>query len=488
MTHATRRLRAVPTVSDEPLSPPHDHAAEASVLGAVLLTPSVERGGRCSNATLAKVAALLRPQDFDLPAHREFFECFQALDAKGLPIDVKTACAELRARGRLHTVGGAQAVAELYEGAITVAHVEAHATIVADLAALRRVQNGLRAALGAVERAEGGPRAAVERAHTALASLIEVRRRHGVTADEHARKALDALLAAVKARAEGRYLAARFGLECLDGAASAEGAHGGLLGGILPARVVTVSGLPGAGKTTLVTQAAILTALDGGRVLWFSTEIPGHEVATRYACQSCTPPISQVDALAGCVPDEMLDLLKDGLQRFARLPLNIYSDDLSIDAIAATVASEVAESARDGRPVRLVVLDYFQDLEESDRESEVAEAKYRARRVKDISREHGVGVLVVSAVKKSAEERAAKGERATTGNLHGAGINYASDVVIELRRADPDDRSEVVDVTLEITKARYGATGSPVVRFDMPRGRFYEVVSESGAIDPMEGL
>lgn len=486
MSHAARTLRAVPNVD---VSARHhiDRDAERAVLAAVLLTPSEEREERCSNPTLAKLAPLVQARDFGEPAHALFWEVFLALDASGEPIDVRTVCDGLRARERLHTVGGAQAVAELTDEIPTLAHCEAHARIVADLGALRRLQARVHALALTLVAAEGGARATVERAHKELAGMVEVRRRAGVTAAEHAAAAQAAILAAVEARAAGTFASARFGLECLDG--GADGTHGGLLGGILATRVVTVSGPPGTGKTTFVAQAGTVTAEDGGRVLWFSTEVPGPEVATRYACQHADPPINQVDALAGCIDDDELLRLDAALKAFALLPMNIYSSDLSIDAIAATVASEVAQSARDGRPVRLVVLDYFQDLEDSERESEVAEAKYRARRVKDIARDHHVGVLVVSSLKKVAEERAAKGERAAASNLHGAGINYASDVVIELRAKNPDDRGVEIDVVIDISKARYGACRAPTVRFDKARGRFYEVVASDGELtDPMEGL
>ncbi|MEI8257909.1 MAG: DnaB-like helicase N-terminal domain-containing protein [Deltaproteobacteria bacterium] len=109
--------------------PPHDLDAERAVLGGVLL----------DNSALDTVESIVTPPDFYHPSHAVIFESVQAIKARGEPVDVVTLAAELRARERLNTVGGAQYLGELTDTIPTIAHIEQHARIVADLAQVRRM-------------------------------------------------------------------------------------------------------------------------------------------------------------------------------------------------------------------------------------------------------------------------------------------------------------------------------------------------------------
>ncbi len=447
-----------------------DEDAERAVLAAPLLVPSYEDDqGRCSNGPLRRMRAIVSAGDFTDPRHATIWEAMVAVDARREPVDLNTLSAELRARGLINTVGGAQYLGEITDAIPTVAHCEAHARLVAKLARVRRRRSRLAEMVRVIDDGALGLDDTLAALDTRAAALMESRPSTGTSAEDHGEAAIELVMTVREARGARRVTTARFGIEALDGAR--DGSHGGLLGGIMPGRVVTVSAPPAAGKTTLATQAALTTAADGGRVLWFSTEIPGREVAVRYACQSSDPPVSQVDALAGCLDDDALARVIEGLRAFKRLPINIYADDLSIDAIAATVSAECAAG-----PVALVVIDYFQDLDESGRENETAEQKHRAKVIVGIKRTLSVPVLLVSSVTKDAQRNAASGKRATSANLHGAGIAYASDVVIEIARTDPDDEGDEVGVDLVITKARYGKMGRVRCEFDQPRGCFRDTV------------
>lgn len=109
---------------------PHDSAAEIAVLGEMLLEPE----------TVGPLAeSLLTAEDFYSPAHGVIFDSMLAVLRRGEHLDVLTLAAELRARERLQTVGGAQYLGEITESMPTVAHAESHIALVAGSARQRRV-------------------------------------------------------------------------------------------------------------------------------------------------------------------------------------------------------------------------------------------------------------------------------------------------------------------------------------------------------------
>ncbi|MFM9044694.1 MAG: DnaB-like helicase N-terminal domain-containing protein, partial [Solirubrobacterales bacterium] len=88
-----------------PEGPPHDTEAEASVLGAMLVSdPAVGR-------VIDDVR--LRTEDFYLDRHRAIFEVMLDLYAKGDACDELTVRAALDSTGRTDEAGGANYVSEL---------------------------------------------------------------------------------------------------------------------------------------------------------------------------------------------------------------------------------------------------------------------------------------------------------------------------------------------------------------------------------------
>ena len=127
LVHAAAQLSAAAAAQGR--VPPHDLEAERAVLGTILL----------DNGALSLVESTLAAADFYHPAHGVLYEAIQALASRKEPVDVVTLAAELRARERLNTVGGAQYLGELTDAIATTAHVESHGRIVADLAGVRRM-------------------------------------------------------------------------------------------------------------------------------------------------------------------------------------------------------------------------------------------------------------------------------------------------------------------------------------------------------------
>ena len=122
------------------------HAAEAAVLGAMLLDADARHG----------VPSMLDPDSFDREAHRTVYGAVLAVLEDGDTPDPLTVTAKLAERGRLDEVGGPVAVSDLSSMAVcpVPASWPAYATVVAREARRRRGIVTLRVALDRLERGE----------------------------------------------------------------------------------------------------------------------------------------------------------------------------------------------------------------------------------------------------------------------------------------------------------------------------------------------
>ena len=109
--------------------PPQDLGAEASVLGAMML----------SKDAIADVVETLREHDFYKPSHATIYGVIIDLYGRGEPVDALTVSAELQRKGESARVGGAPYLHTLVQGVPTAANASYYAQIVHERAILRRL-------------------------------------------------------------------------------------------------------------------------------------------------------------------------------------------------------------------------------------------------------------------------------------------------------------------------------------------------------------
>ena len=122
------------------------HAAEAAVLGAMLLDDDARQG----------VPSMLTPDSFDREAHRTVYGAVLSVLADGVTPDPLTVTAKLAERGRLDEVGGSLGVSDLcgIDVCPVPASWPAYATVVRREHRRRRGIVTLRRALERLERGE----------------------------------------------------------------------------------------------------------------------------------------------------------------------------------------------------------------------------------------------------------------------------------------------------------------------------------------------
>jgi len=148
--------------------PPHDMAAEQSVLGGMLL----------SKDAIADVVEVIRPGDFYRPAHQAVYDAILDLYGRGEPADPVTVSATLDRRGELKRIGGPPYLVTLTQTVPTAANASYYAEIVAEKAILRRlVEAGTRIVQFGYAGADGGQDVAevVDRAQAEIYEVTERR-------------------------------------------------------------------------------------------------------------------------------------------------------------------------------------------------------------------------------------------------------------------------------------------------------------------------
>src|SRR3989344_3522896 len=150
---------------NDPIIPPHNSEAEASLLGALLI----------DSDAIVKIADQVSADDFYEDRHRQIFSAVKLLYDKHSPIDVLTLTDQLKASGYLESVGGSAYLTELTNFVPTAAHVEQYGQIVATKALRRRLIKASNeiARIGFDE--EQSLQTAIEQAET---KLFEVSQQH----------------------------------------------------------------------------------------------------------------------------------------------------------------------------------------------------------------------------------------------------------------------------------------------------------------------
>jgi replicative DNA helicase len=110
--------------------PPHNLDAEASLLGALLLS---------RDALTAVAETGISASDFYKPAHQHVYEAIRVLASVGEPVDAVTVAEELRRNGLLDEMGGPTTLLDLQAATPAISNAARYARIVQDTALLRRL-------------------------------------------------------------------------------------------------------------------------------------------------------------------------------------------------------------------------------------------------------------------------------------------------------------------------------------------------------------
>ncbi len=421
--------------------PPHDTDAESALLGAMLLDRYV----------VSDVGDLVTADDFYVPANRQVFEAIMELDKKGAAIDVITVKNELKQRGELAAVGGAEGLLKLQEAVPSASGAKFHAKIVRDTARLRRLIHVSQENLEKCFEHRGDVEELIDEAEQAVFQI----RRNDAGETVTVRDILKATIEDLEKRA-----GQEAGLRGLDTGFSDLNEQ---LNGLQKGNLVIVAARPSMGKTTfamnIATQAAIRT---GKTCVIFSLEVPRELIVENLLCS-----VARLDA------HKMRkgQINADEWQRVLAAANELSNASILVDDTPGISAGALRAKARriaDTSDLGLIVVDYMQLMQYPGAESRQHEITMISQSLKTTARQLTVPVLALSQLNRAVDARDDHVPRMSDLRESGS-IEQDADVIMFLYREayyNPeigDDRKREAEVV--IAKHRNGPTGKVKLLF-----------------------
>ncbi|MBN2039056.1 MAG: replicative DNA helicase [Spirochaetes bacterium] len=417
--------------------PPQDLEAEASCLASVLL----------SKDALVRISSILDADDFYLDKHKIIYEAILELEKKSTPIDLLTLKQRLSDKQLFDTIGGDQALLELYQSVSTSANAEFYAGRIKELSLRRKI---IHVCTEVIEKCYDKSKDTEELIDEVESDIFKVTERR-ITSDFMSIEAvMDDTMKNVRAVYETKLP--------VTGIATGFNDLDYLLTGLHESELIILAARPAMGKTSLALNMANHIALkERAPVLFFSLEMPATQLGMRLLCIE-----SMVDSQkvrTGRFNSDELGKLTEVSGEFSRSPM--YIDDTPNLTVMQLRTKARRMKQQIGGELGVVIIDYLQLITGSrglDRHLQVAEI---TRSLKQIARELTVPVIAISQLSRAVENRT--NQRPQLSDLRESGsIEQDADVVLFIYRedkVDPDtEKKGIAEVV--IAKQRNGPIGS----------------------------
>ncbi len=443
------------------------------VLGGIMLHPK---------EAYSVAADYLSRDSFYLDGHGIIFELMGELSSRGIPPDSEMVRDELRSRGLLEKVGGANAVLSMLNAVPTAANVEYHARKVAEKAHLRAL---IRACTQIVEecyRQELPLEQVLDQAESAVLQL-------STSSVQSEFTELSAVLVSYWEELSERSdeLSRRRAAGEKDPRISVglpTGFHDldRMTGGLRDSELTIIAARPSMGKTALgLNMVHNMTVKHGIPVALFSLEMGVEQLAERLLCmgskyweQSRIRGVSTTMLQNPELNQAQWTVLTEAYNRLLTSP--VYLDDsslLSIQMLKSKVRRLVANYG-----VRCIIVDYLQLMQSSTpTDNRVQEVSEISRGLKQIARELKMPVVALSQLSRKTTARESKLPQLSDLRDSGA-IEQDADVVMFIHREDyygekkraplgePDfDQMSLPEADIIVAKNRNGPTDTVRMRW-----------------------
>ena len=424
-----------------------------------------------SYASLQKGCEEVYKEAFYLDANAKIFEVVKELYDRKDPVDANTVTTELVNRKLVNQIGGVEYLSEVINSVATGANIEYYITAVLEKYTLRRM---IEVATNIVKQANQDDvdvSAAVEMAEKDILSVAKTRRTtefrtiHDVL--EKTQSDLEFLV-----KNKGKITGLTTGIKDLDNVT--EGLH--------PTQLVIIAARPAVGKTALALNIAAAAARSTKKnIAIFSLEMPAEQLVLRMISS-----LGQIDAKklqTGRLENEDYRRLNEAISQLE--DTHIYFHDAG-GITASEIQAKCRRLAAQGEGLGLVVIDYLQLVESSNRyagarQQEVSEI---SRKLKTMALELEVPVIALSQLSRGVEKREDK--KPVLSDLRESGaIEQDADIVAALHAPEMPD-TEVRDdsipspIQMIILKHRNGPTATIDMLFKKKTSTFLALRKDGG--------
>jgi len=421
----------------EPRVPPHNIEAEASVLGAMLLTRDA----------IADALEVVRAEHFYKPSHAHVFDAVCGLYAAGEPADPVTVAEALARADLLDAIGGPGTLLELQATTPATSSAGKYARIVQEHATLRSL---IGAANEIAEIGYGRPDDVVKAVDEAESLIFQIGQ--GRVTDSMG--VMSDLLNANLDQIEERY----------DRGSAITGTPTGfadldeITSGLQEDSLIIIGARPAMGKTSFALGLASHVAVhENLPALLFSMEMSQLELSQRILCAEARVDSKRIRN--GQLTEDDWSRINHGVGKLADAP--IWIDDNPATSVMQIRAKSRRLKSRIGK-LGVIVVDYIQLMTgRSAAESRQVEVSEISRGLKLLARELQTPVIGVSQLSRGLEARQDK--RPMLSDLRESGsIEQDADLVVFIYRDEVynAESSDMGTAEIIVAKHRNGPTGT----------------------------
>ena len=444
--------------------PPQNIEAEQAVLGAIFLNTDA----------LADAMEYIEADDFYRRSHQILFQAMVDLNNDGEAIDVLTVQNYLTTNNQLDDVGGVAYIAELATSVPTAANAGYYAKIVEEKSMLRRL---ISTATNIITQANNNDEDVPSLLDSAERQIMDVSERKNRSGFREIKDVLNEALNDVDRLSQQS--------EDITGLPTGYREFDKMTAGLQPDNLIILAARPAVGKTAFALNIAqnVATTTDTS-VAIFSLEMSAESLVNRMLCAEGS--INANHLRTGQLDEGEWQNLIVAMGALSKT--SIFIDDTP-GIKMAEIRAKCRRLAKEKGNLGLVVIDYLQLIEGSNKESRQQEVSEISRQLKKLAKELGVPILALSQLSRGVEQRQDK--RPVLSDIRESGsIEQDADIVAFLYRDDYYERGEsksdddeddeplnqdVGEVELIIEKNRAGARGTVKLLFIKSYNKFSNI-------------
>ncbi len=403
--------------------PPHSIEAEQSVIGSLLI----------DKEAVFKVIEEIRPEDFYREEHRVIMNAIFKLTFNEKPVDIVSVAEELKNVNKLEFAGGISYLARLADSVPNSANSEYYAKVVKSKSLMRLlIQAG-------AEISELGFNESMD-----IDGLINIAEQKIFSISQKKSKSyfvqIKDFLGDSFSEIEKRYKQ-RLGIAGLP---SGFPLLDKITGGFQRSDLIVIAARPSIGKTSLAVNISENIAVKERRsVAFFSLEMSKEQLVERMLCSLAKVDMQRLKT--GYLRDEDWTRLTEAYGALYDSP--IYIDD-SPDASLVDIRAK-SRRLKIETNIDLIIIDYLQLARMEQRvENRVMEISQITRGLKNLARELGIPVVILSQLSRAVDRRDDK--RPILSDLRESGCLTGDTIIMDAGSARPYSIRELSDNHLSI--------------------------------------